>query len=215
MARPKIEDERREQILSAFEACVMRQGLAKTSLADVAAEAELPRSLVRYFVGNRDDMVELLVSRMIARAENELTRTAEQGPRPRTIYQVVDFLFDSVFTDPTSNGVVGELWYLALRDERIRAQLREVYTRLFRKLVAGLGTMASHAPKKDVEAVAFTLLSLAYGEACFYDDLKMKGPPRKRMRKLAHDLVETLENDMRITRRERLPTMQAGKGNPR
>jgi len=39
MARPRIGEERREQILKAFETCVVRKGLAKTTLADVADEA--------------------------------------------------------------------------------------------------------------------------------------------------------------------------------
>lgn len=192
MARAKKEDARREQILAAFEACVIRQGLGGTSLADVAEEAALPRSLVRYFVGNRDDMVELLIARMVARADAEVARVAALGPRPETVAEVVDFLFDRVFTDPTSNGVVGELWYLALRDEQVRARLREVYARLLKRLVRGLRGVAHDAGDEDVEAVAFAVLSLAYGEACFYDDLEMAGPPRERVRRLAHVLADTL-----------------------
>ena len=71
MARAKVGDERRGQILAAFEACVVRDGLAKTTLQKVADEAVLPRSLVRYFIGTRDEMVNVLIDGMMARAERE------------------------------------------------------------------------------------------------------------------------------------------------
>ena len=186
-----MEEQRREQILSAFETCVVRQGLANTSLADVAAEADLPRPLVRYFVGNRDDMVELLITRMVGRAEAELTGRGSHGGG-RTVSDVVDFLFDRVFADSTSNSVVDELWYLAARDDEIRAQLKTVYGKLFRALVKWLREDENvNAHKKDVEAVAFTLLSLVYGDVSFRE-LGLSGTSRARVRKIAQGLVETL-----------------------
>ena len=197
MARAKIEEQRREEILAAFEACVIRQGLANTSLADVAVEAKLPRSLVRYFVGNRDDMVGLLIARMVARAQDELTRLGTHGGEAQSVCDVVDFLFDQVFADQTSNAVVGELWYLAERDNEIRAQLEALYARLVRELVKGLRRDARvRATRKDIEAVAFALLSLAYGEVSFRE-LGLVGAPRKRIRKLAHGLAATLTHGMR------------------
>lgn len=192
MARPKMDDRRREEILSAFELCVIRQGLARTTLADVAEEAGLPRSLVRYFVGNRDDMVELLIARMVQRAEAELmTLRAEVGDPPGAP-AVVDFLFDRVFANETSNAIVGELWYLAERDERIRKRLALAYVAVIHELVSEFSLDARVvAPKREVEAVAFSLLSLAYGEVSFRE-LGVRAPPRKRVRGLAHALVSTL-----------------------
>lgn len=192
MARPKIDKERREEIIAAFEACVVRRGLAATTLSDVATEASLPRSLVRYFVGNRDDMVELLIARMVARAEDELTSPGTKGDDARTVYDVVDFLFDRMFADATSNAVVDELWNLAERDDDTRARLEAVYTKLVRELVKRLRRDPRvNATKRDIEAVAFALMSLAYGEVSFRE-LGVAGAPRKRVRKLAHGLAATL-----------------------
>ena len=52
------------------------------------------------------------------------------------------------------------------------------------------------ATHKDLEAVAFALLSLAYGEVSFRE-LGMAGAARKRVRELAHGLVATLTCGMR------------------
>ena len=58
MARPERGEERREQILNAFEVCVGKKGLEGTTLSDVAREAGLPRPLLRHFMGNREEMVQ-------------------------------------------------------------------------------------------------------------------------------------------------------------
>lgn len=194
MARAKIEGQRREEILHAFEVCVVRKGLAETTLSDVATEAGLPRSLARYFVGNRDEMVELLIERIVARAESGLVlfRKQEGG---RDARKAVDFLFDKVFADDTSNAVVGELWYVARRDEHTRATLRAVYARLAKELTAALTSDPRvAAPKKEVESVALSLLALAYGEASFRV-LGLKEASASKVRGQAHRLVAQLTMD--------------------
>ena len=194
MARPKIEDQRREEVLRAFEACVVRNGLPETTLEDMAAEAGLPRSLARYFVGNRDDMVELLIERMVARAESSL-RLFQKQEGDLDARKAVDFLFDKVFANDTSNAVVGELWYVARRDEHTRVTLRAVYARLAREFTAVLSADPRvRAPKKEVESVAFSLLALAYGDASLRV-LGMKDVSTSRVRDQAYRLVAKLTND--------------------
>ncbi len=52
----------RERILEAAYACVARWGLSKTSVEDVAKEADLSRStLYRYFPGGRDELIGAVV----------------------------------------------------------------------------------------------------------------------------------------------------------
>lgn len=187
MARAKIEDERKEQILAAFEACVIRLGLAKTTLQKVADEVGLPRSLVRYFVGNRDNMVDLLIERMIERAEQELEKAQAPG-KAANFEDLLDTLFTTTFSNPTSNSVVGELWYLAGRDETIRKRLGEMYARMLTLLT---GYMKAEAIGKDDEArkaIALALMSLAYGQESF-DFLGLKEPKKKLIRQLANRLV--------------------------
>lgn len=181
MVRPRIGDERREQILSAFERCVIRDGLSKATLQKVAAEADLPRSLVRYFVGNKQDMVGLLIDRMIERAEDSLSRLRPKD-RQFSIQDMLDYLFGTVFADRTSNAIVDELWYLAAHDIAIKKRLSKMYARV-RDLIAnqlhkdGVGGSPS-----ERQATAYALVSLAYGDASFRS-LGLKGraplPPRE------------------------------------
>ncbi|MEM8776633.1 MAG: TetR/AcrR family transcriptional regulator, partial [Pseudomonadota bacterium] len=112
MPRTNIDDQRRAQILSALEACIVEQGLAKTSLIDVAARAGLARPLVRHFVGNRDSMIELLFETLIDRGEAQLEQIATTDTPP-PLNHLLDLLFGDLFSNTASNVVVSELWSLA------------------------------------------------------------------------------------------------------
>lgn len=190
MARPQMGDERREQILEAFEKCVVRKGLAKTTLSDVADESGLPRSLVRYFVGNRADMVDLLIDRMIERGDDGVAKLRPKS-RPMTSYDLVDFLFDNTFANDVSNNVVGELWYMADRDEKIRKRLAAMYGRIVKLMTAqmeldGIGQSAS-----DRRDAAGLILSLVYGQTSFRE-LGMPGMTSETGRTQAQAILSAL-----------------------
>ena len=125
MARPCVADQRREEILTAFEACVVRNGIDNTTLDDVAKEAGQPRSLVRYFVGNRAELVSLLIDRVLQRSEQQLKRLHTQGNDVRE--NLVDFLLGDLFSEPITGKLIAELWHLSVRSDPIRARLSEVY----------------------------------------------------------------------------------------
>ena len=57
MARKKLDQKRVPQILDAFEQCIMRYGLADTSLEKVAAEAKISRTTIHHYLGGRKDLI--------------------------------------------------------------------------------------------------------------------------------------------------------------
>ena len=139
MARPCVADQRREEILTAFEACVVRNGIDNTTLDDVAKEAGQPRSLVRYFVGNRAELVSLLIDRVLQRSEQQLKRLHTQGNDVRE--NLVDFLLGDLFSEPITGKLIAELWHLSVRSDPIRARLvRGVSTCCVRDREAGFAT---------------------------------------------------------------------------
>lgn len=152
MGRRKIGEERRTEILAAFETCVVRKGLAKTTLADVADEAGQPRSLVRYFIGNRDDMVDALIDRVLERGEAQFRELQKDG--------TAEQLLAMVFSDETTNIVMMELWHTALRDAALRARLAAIYQRIILE-VDGLNKGGSDRDS------AYAAVSVAFGSAFF------------------------------------------------
>lgn len=94
MARPDIKQQRREQILDAFERCIATHGVAGAGLDLIAREAGLARALIRHNVGNREDLLEAAVDRFTARTAAEWAETLEQLPRKNRYETLIDWLFD-------------------------------------------------------------------------------------------------------------------------
>ncbi|OPG72112.1 hypothetical protein B1219_18310 [Pseudomonas ogarae] len=162
MPRPNVSEERREAILKAFEACVIRKGIANTTLTDIAQEADQARSLVRYFIGNRDDMVSCLIDRLLARGESQLN-ALQNRKTPIAAADLADLLLDQIFANATTNIVIIELWQMSLRDEALRARLASIYHRLVNEVSAHIAKDNATDPTD----AAFASISMAMGAAFF------------------------------------------------
>jgi AcrR family transcriptional regulator len=160
MGRPSKKEDRRAEILAAFESCVFAKGFQQTSLADVAAAAGQPRSLVRHFIGNRDQMVVALIDRLLERALQQI----EGLPKEGSIDQVMTLLMERVFDDPTTNIIIMELWHVALRDDSVRKRLADVYGGFILRVTAML--TAAH-PDQETHERVFSATALAFGAAFF------------------------------------------------
>ena len=128
MARPSIAAERREEILTAFENCALRKGLAATTLNDVAEESGLQRSLIRHFVGNREEMVKGLIDRMVDRTTSSI-EAAIDGAGDESDQEVLRILLQQMFADTVTNRLMVQLWQQSWQDETLHGELRNVYRR--------------------------------------------------------------------------------------
>lgn len=74
-------DDVRTRILRAAVRCIGRYGLSKTSLEDVAREADVARATVyRYFEGGREELVAETISFEVATFFRELAREVDDAP---------------------------------------------------------------------------------------------------------------------------------------
>ncbi len=97
MPRPDISDQRRGEIIDAFASCVTELGLDASTLQRVADRAGVHKSIIRHYVGSRDDLVTALVGRSLDRyraASDAALAGAGDNPRRR-----LDAYIDSLFID--------------------------------------------------------------------------------------------------------------------
>ena len=92
MGRPDLSETRRAEILDAFERCVARHGLDGSSLELVAEEAGMKRSVVRHYVGNREDMIVSLAERVTTTWRNYLREFVESLTPDKRVEQLLGFL---------------------------------------------------------------------------------------------------------------------------
>ncbi|MCT4655762.1 MAG: TetR family transcriptional regulator [Cohaesibacter sp.] len=69
MGRPSTKEKRTQEILDAYEACVVKYGVEGTTLELLAKEAGLARALLRHHVGNRDKLLDALLERFFERSD--------------------------------------------------------------------------------------------------------------------------------------------------
>lgn len=160
MARPTKAGERKEEILAAFESCLLTKSFDQTTLQDVANAAGIPRSLVRHFIGNRDEMMNALIDRLLARAQQQVDDLQPFG----SVDRVMTLLMETVFDDPTTNTVIMELWHVALRDAELRTALSNVYGDFIEKVAEMIATSDESPLARER---AFAGVSLAFGAAFF------------------------------------------------
>jgi AcrR family transcriptional regulator len=159
MARPRLTDQRMAQILDAFEACVVRNGLDGTTLEDVAREAGQPRSLVRYFAGNRAEMVSVLIDRMVERSTAKLRGLSDLDDG----HDLAALLLGDYFDDPVTNTVMAELWHLAMRSPPLRERLSGVYRGVLDDLAGRVAPPGCDEPDDAVRDATYAIFAMGLG----------------------------------------------------
>ncbi len=154
MGRPSVRDERREQILRAYETCVARFGVEGASLEKIAEEAGLARPLIRHNVGNRDDLLAALVDRFLSRSERSVQRMIDALPESRATETLIDWLFDPNYSD-AQFVLVAEALIAASQEDPTLATLMKRWTREFIASVRGVvRSDAPNASGQELDAVA-------------------------------------------------------------
>ena len=91
MGRPDLTAIRTAEILDAFERCVARFGLEGSSLERVAEEAGMKRSILRHYVGNREDLVQALAERVVSKYRQRFDKFREGTSTEKLPNQLIEF----------------------------------------------------------------------------------------------------------------------------
>lgn len=161
MPRRDLSEERTEQILDAFERCIIRHGLESSSLEKVAEEAGMKRPIIRHYVGNRDDLILALTERFVERDRRrtlEMMAALGEGDR-------IDVLLRILFSRTTAASAESILIYenlilLAGRSEMIRNRIAERTTEFLDALEGEL--LRAFPEGSGHRDVAWGILSLYY-----------------------------------------------------
>lgn len=199
MGRPSRRAERRQQILDAFERCVIAHGLEATTLEAVAAEAGVQRAAIRHFVGNRDELIAASVGQVIERGhasyDQEIGTPLVEGDR---VGAILDHLFQGGFVSdaPRAGWFTEALSAAAYSEPEARRSLRQMYATFEKWLLDEL--MAAHpgTDRKRARGVAYSIVCLAEQNA----SLLALGFPATRAR-AARDAAGLLAESLQTTSR--------------
>ncbi len=162
---PKVTEEhiqaRRRQILEAARRCFAREGLHRTTMQDIFAEAGLSAGAVYTYFGGKREIVWGIADEVFGQIRRELAETESVEDALDRLMTVFDFLTE----DPAMLPMLLQFWAESMRDPELLAVIRRVVDHE-RKRIA-----EAAAGHEDPDATARAVMALFHGlilQRCWY-----------------------------------------------
>lgn len=159
MARQSKSDERRRQILDAFERVVLRDGYAAASQRKIAREAGLNQPMIHHYFSGGEALLDALLERVVERYTSALHEFL-QGSDVPSLERLVSFLCSAEFHRVSErNGVFFALIAQGGHNESTSAKLTGLYQHFLQQITEYLGCAGVDNP----ERIAYTLMCTVIG----------------------------------------------------
>lgn len=168
MGRKSLATERREEILDAFERCVVKYGLEGSSLEQIADEAGMKRSIIRHYIGNRDELVDQLVERAVGNYRAQVMQTFAQVTEAEMVAKVLDELFTPPPTYNVHDKIVVDVLMTAKeRFPRAKQLLVAMFDELMASFAEDLARVYPKATAAACQRIAYAIFCLSMSNESF------------------------------------------------
>jgi AcrR family transcriptional regulator len=191
VGRRSLADERSAQILDAVQVCLVKYGLAETTLHRIAQEAGVATTIIRHYLGDKQAVIRAAVERSLRNVRDAMLEATEGAPPDKRLAVQLDVIFDRRLAVPEINQIVDELVAASYFDPFTLAQLRVLYRQLQAGLRAALEQAFPVADPRQVDIAAHGLLALGHAGATF-GWLDFDTDHYRKLRAAADALVATL-----------------------
>lgn len=108
MGRPSMAAQRIEEILDALEICIIEKGIQATSLENIADKAGFKRTILRHYIGNRDEIICALSKRWSKIYSEQWQELVAWLPSSNKTESLIDSIFTIGSKDRVNNTIIGE-----------------------------------------------------------------------------------------------------------
>jgi len=170
MARKRIQEERKQQILKALDACLQEKSFEKTSIKDIARVAGVNHGVLHYYFSSKEDILLNYIDYVIDDYQTQVREWLNEKDLSRYgKKEFIDELFGFVNNRITLNKglstIFVEIWEIALYHDSVRAKLRKAYIRWIDELVLNLSRFIED--KQFVKNVSIAMVAFWEGMALF------------------------------------------------
>ena len=156
MARPSMAAQRKEEILDALEACILAHGIQATSLENIADKAGVKRTILRHYIGNRDDIICALSSRWSLKYTAQWQELLSWLPTNNRVEALIDSLFTISSREQVDATIIGEeLFSEAKRLPQVKKDQETIMEEFIKYTVEILISDFPEAEQKTVELVSY------------------------------------------------------------
>ncbi|MBL8064147.1 MAG: TetR/AcrR family transcriptional regulator [Anaerolineales bacterium] len=192
MGRKDLTQERQDAILDATERCIAKYGLQRTTLENIASEAKINRGLIHHYIGNREDVVQLMAERLLERYQNSFDEYARMRTESNRSEIVLGYYFNAWFEqNPEDDILFLEMLAQSGRDSHIRKLLLKLYNGVENTIAKELTHFFPDTDDKKLHSVSYSLMVLAFAHAT----ISWLGLPQAKqadVRSVAANLVQSL-----------------------
>ena len=170
MARKKIQEERKRQILEALHRCLQEKSFEKTSIKDIARKANVNHGVLHYYFSSKEDILLNYIDYVIEDYQSQLqewlvTQDAAFSGHKVFVREIFSFINNKITLNKSLSRIFVEIWEIALYNEAVRVKLRQAYTRWIEELVAAT---SEHMEDKDLSLhVSIAMVAFWEGMALF------------------------------------------------
>lgn len=153
---------RQGQILEAFFNCVARNGLKDSTIANVAEESGLQRTLIYHYFKDREILIDRFIDYMMGRAELRLFRaiSRSRSGAPDRFMRLIDYFLGNGDVQDWEDDflVFSEVFFLGLRDSHVGERVTAVWSTWLQVLERELTRAYPGVPQSRSSAVAYGLM---------------------------------------------------------
>jgi AcrR family transcriptional regulator len=158
MARPSMAEQRKEEILDAFEQCILEKGIQATSLEFIAEKANMKRTILRHYLGNKDEIIAALSQRWVLKYQQQWQQTLAWLPSTQRVEAIIDILFSPRTTEYVNETIIGEaLFSEAKRLESIKQDQHKNIEAFIQILTTELGAQFPDIDNEQLLLVAYSI----------------------------------------------------------
>lgn len=155
MARPSMAAQRTEEILDALESCILANGIQATSLENIAETAGVKRTILRHYIGNRDDIICALSRRWREKYSEQWQQINDWLPSKNRSEAMIEALFTVGSSERVNATIIGEaIFSEAKRLAPIREDQQAIMAEFHQHLHSALKTDHEDASDEQVALVS-------------------------------------------------------------
>lgn len=137
-------------------------------MENIANEAGINRGLIHPYIGNRNDIIQMMVERLLERYKTSFDEYAASRPEGDRAEIIVDYYFDAWFKlAPEDDAIIPALLAESERSPYIRQVLLNLYDGGEKMIADELHLHLPNANSEKLHSVAYSLMSLAFAHATF------------------------------------------------
>ena len=193
MGRKDLTKERQYSILDAAERCIAKYGLQGATLNNIASDAGINRGLIHHYIGNRDEVIQMMVERLLERYQNNFRNYIDARPENNHAEVFMDYYFDAWFDlGPEDDALILELLAESERDAHIHKLLLNLYNGFENMIARELAFLFPEADTKKLHSVSYSLMLFAFSHATL-TWLGLSQAKTANVRSVAATLVQMLQ----------------------